>query len=63
MKDYQQRAAENYAKKCKQISMKLNLENVKHREAYAILKDQPNKQDYIVSLILEDYAVQMEVAG
>lgn len=58
MKDYQKRAADKYADKCKQVSMKLNLENAKHREAYAILKDQPNKQDYIVSLILNDYAVQ-----
>lgn len=61
MKDYQKRAAEKYAGKCKQVSMKLNLENDKHREAYAILKDQPNKQDYIVGLILADYAVQMEI--
>lgn len=63
MKPYQKRAAKTYADKCKQVSMKLNLENAKHREAYAILKDQPNKQDYIVGLILSDYAVQVELEG
>ncbi|QHJ79231.1 MAG: hypothetical protein [Caudoviricetes sp.] len=52
VKEYQTRAAKKYSSKCKQVSMKLNLENEKHREAYAILKDQPNKQDYIVDLII-----------
>lgn len=54
-------AQKRYNKKCKHISLKLNMENPLHKTAYDILERQKSKQDYIVQMMLMSEIWGMDV--
>lgn len=52
MKDYAKQAQKRYSKKCKHVSLRLNMENSQHKTAWDILSDVKNKQEYIVQAVM-----------